>query len=62
MSLEVPKFPEEDTIFVVEARTGKAEVVIDSASLELLISRADRESVQVGQSKSEEQLWVWYKL
>jgi hypothetical protein len=34
--------------------------VMDSASG--LISRADRESVQVGQSKSEEQLWVWYKL
>jgi iron-sulfur cluster assembly 2 len=40
MSLEGPSKvdPEEDTIFVAEgeAGTGKAEVVMDSASLELL--------------------------
>jgi Fe-S cluster assembly iron-binding protein IscA len=52
MSLEVPKFPEEDTIFVVEARTGKAEVVMDSASLELLISRADREFKIMGNPRA----------
>ena len=56
MSLEGPSKvdPEEDTIFVAEdeAGTGKAEVVMDSASLELLrgsivdFGRINRESVQ----------------
>jgi hypothetical protein len=38
MSLELPVDPEEDTIFAAEdeAGTGKAEVVMDLASLELL--------------------------
>jgi Fe-S cluster assembly iron-binding protein IscA len=63
MSLEGPSKvdPEEDTIFVAEdeAGTGKAEVVMDSASLELLrgstidFDGARRESVRdCGQSKS----------
>jgi hypothetical protein len=68
MSLELPVDPEEDTIFAAEdeAGTGKAEVVMDLASLELLRGSTvdngvDRKSVQdCGQSKSEEQLWVWY--
>jgi Fe-S cluster assembly iron-binding protein IscA len=69
MSLEDPSKvdPEEDTIFAAEDESGegKAEVVMDSASLELLkgstidFNGIGGESIQdCGQSEGEEQLWV----